>query len=98
MRLKALLRRCAGLGTASLVVAQEKCGSGQPGPEAYEAAVALRAAQRAEGLSPLFLHKRAEGLLVSTYLHVVEDEAHRGFVTDTMISDQVRRRPNPRTS
>ncbi|KXH34201.1 metalloprotease 1 [Colletotrichum nymphaeae SA-01] len=90
MELKSLLMRCAGLATASLVLAQEKCGSEQPGPEAYGAAVALRAAQRAEGLSASFLHKRTEGLLVSTYLHVVEDEAHRGFVTDTMISDQMR--------
>ncbi|KAK1624599.1 metalloprotease 1 [Colletotrichum phormii] len=90
MRLKPFLTRCACMATASPAMAQAECGSEQPGPEVYEAAVTLRAAQSADELSSLFLNKRAEGLLVSTYLHVVEDEAHRGFVTDTMINDQMR--------
>ncbi|KAK1976343.1 metalloprotease 1 [Colletotrichum cereale] len=91
MRLGSLLANAAaGLATASLAAAQEKYGSEDPAPEAYRAAVGLRAAQRAEGLSARFLAKRAEGLLVTTYLHVVEDEAHRGFVTDRMIDDQMR--------
>ncbi|KAK2007129.1 metalloprotease 1, partial [Colletotrichum eremochloae] len=79
-----------GLATASLGVAQERCGSENPDLEAYRAAVSLRAAQRAEGVSGQFLARRAEGLLITTYLHVIEDEEHRGFVTDKMIDDQMR--------
>ncbi|GKT65753.1 metalloprotease 1 [Colletotrichum tofieldiae] len=90
MRFPTLLANtAAGLAMASLAAAQEKCGNEEPGPEAYQAAVGLRAAQRAEGLSASFLSKRTDGLLITTYLHVVEDEAHRGFVMDKMIDDQV---------
>lgn len=95
MRLNPLVSGIAGLAMVSLATAQEKCGSEEPAPEAYKAAVGLRAAQRAEGISAGFLGKREEGLLITTYLHVVEDEAHRGFVTDTMINDQVHPSPRP---
>ncbi|WDK22799.1 metalloprotease 1 [Colletotrichum graminicola] len=91
MKFSSLLANAAAvLEMASLAMAQEKCGSEEPGAEAYQAAVSLRAVQRAEGLSAYVLAKRAKGLLIMTYLHVVEDEAHRGFVTDKMIDDQMR--------
>lgn len=78
-------------GLAALVsqaaAAHEKCGSGDPEPEALEAAARLRDAQRAEGA----LRRRdGEGLLITTYVHVVEDTKNAGFVTDGMITDQVR--------
>lgn len=69
--------------------AVEKCGSGDPEPEALEAAARLRDAQRAEG-DGLLYRRDGEGLLITTYVHVVEDTQHAGFVTDVMISDQVR--------
>lgn len=68
--------------------ARDKCGSSDPEPEALEAAARLRDAQRAEGA----LRRRddGEGLLITTYVHVVEDTANAGFVTDGMITDQMR--------
>ncbi|EFQ34649.1 metalloprotease MEP1 [Colletotrichum graminicola M1.001] len=88
MKFSSLLANAAAvLEMASLAMAQEKCGSEEPGAEAYQAAVSLRAVQRAEGLSAYVLAKRAKGLLIMTYLHVVEDEAHRGPAS--------RRRPRP---
>ncbi|KAK1580732.1 uncharacterized protein LY79DRAFT_691847 [Colletotrichum navitas] len=84
MRFSSLLANAA----AGLAMTQEKYGSEEPGAEAYQTAVSLRTAQRAEGLSTQFLAKRAEGLLIMTYLHVVEDAAHRRFVTDKIIDDQ----------
>ncbi|TQN63956.1 Extracellular metalloprotease, partial [Colletotrichum shisoi] len=85
-----LVAGTAGLAMVSLATAQEKCGSEEPAPEAYKAAVALRAAQRAEGIPAGLLSKREEGLLITTYLHVVEDKVHRRFITDTVINDQMR--------
>ncbi|TDZ75029.1 Extracellular metalloprotease [Colletotrichum trifolii] len=76
-----LFSRAAGL---------DNCGSSNPEPEVIEAASIMRDAHRSEGFSASFLGKRAEGLVVSTHPHVVEDEAHAGFVTDKMISDQMR--------
>lgn len=70
--------------------AVEKCGSGNPDPEALEAAARLRDAQRAEGGGALRHGRDGEGLLITTYVHVVEDTQHAGFVTDVMITDQVR--------
>lgn len=80
----------AGLAIVSQAAAREKCGSSVPEPEALEAAAGLRDAQRAEGV----LQRRdGEGLLITTYVHVVEDTRNAGFVTDGMINDQVRARP-----
>ncbi|KAF6829291.1 metalloprotease 1 [Colletotrichum plurivorum] len=90
MKLKTVFANSARLAIVSRVAAQEKCGANIPEPEAVEAAWNLRAAHRAEGFSAGFLSKRAEGLLIPTYLHVVEDAAHAGFVTDKMIDDQMR--------
>lgn len=79
----------AGLALVSQAAgAVEKCGSGNPEPEAFEAAARLRDAQRAEG-DGLLYRRDGEGLLITTYVHVVEDTQHAGFVTDEMISDQV---------
>ena len=69
--------------------AYEKCGSSDPEPEALEAAARLRDAQRAEGAA-LQRRRDEDGLLITTYVHVVEDQQHAGFVTDGMITDQVR--------
>lgn len=79
----------AGLAIVSQAAAREKCGSSEPEPEALEAAAGLRDAQRAEGA----LRRRdGEGLIITTYVHVVEDTQNAGFVTDGMITDQVRAR------
>lgn len=81
------LANLAGLAFVSQAAAHEKCGSSDPEPEALEAAARLRDAQRAEGA----LQRRdGEGLLITTYVHVVEDAKNAGFVTDGMITDQVR--------
>ncbi|KAL3299882.1 metalloprotease 1 [Colletotrichum asianum] len=80
MRLTTLLADSIALATIAHVTAQEECGSNFPEPEAIQAASSLRSAHRAEGFSSSFLGKRAEGLLIPTYLHVVEDEAHAGFM------------------
>lgn len=103
MRLGTLLANCAGLapvfsqGVAA--AAYDKCGSSYPAsypePEALEAAARLRDAQRAEG--GVALRRRQDdgeeeeedGLLITTYVHVVEDQLRAGFVTDEMINDQV---------
>lgn len=89
MKLNTALTSLVRLAVVARVAAQEKCGANIPEPEAVEAAWNLRAAHRAEGFSAGFLSKRAEGLLVPTYLHVVEDAAHAGFITGKMIDDQV---------
>lgn len=78
----------AGLAIVLQAAAREKCGSSEPEPEALEAAARLRDAQRAEG-APL-RRRDGEGLLITTYVHVVEDTQTAGFVTDGMITDQVR--------
>lgn len=78
----------AGLAIVSQAAAREKCGSSEPEPEALEAAARLRDARRAEG-APL-RRRDGEGLLITTYVHVVEDTRNAGFVTDGMITDQVR--------
>ncbi|KAF9873292.1 metalloprotease mep1 [Colletotrichum karsti] len=88
MKLQTFLTNYLGLAVVSQVAAQEQCGSNFPEPEAVEAASALRAAQRSQGFPSNFLGKRADGLLITTYLHVVEDEAHAGFVTEQMIDNQ----------
>lgn len=90
MKFGTLLANLAGLVVfVSPAAAGDKCGSSYPEPEALEAATRLRDAQRAEGA----LRRRrddGEGLLITTYVHVVEDTQHAGFVTDVMITDQVR--------
>lgn len=90
MKFRTLLASYAGLALVSqAAVAYEKCGSSDPEAEALEAAAKLRDAQRAEGSA---LHRRDdvdEGLLITTYVHVVEDQQHAGFVTDGMVTDQV---------
>lgn len=89
MKFGTILANCAGLALVSQsAVAYEKCGSSDPEPEALEAAARLRDAQRAEGA--VRRREDGEGLLITTYVHVVEDQAHTGFVTDGMITDQVR--------
>lgn len=89
MKFGTILANCAGLVLVSQsAVAYEKCGSSDPEPEALEAAARLRDAQRAEGA--VRRRQDGEGLLITTYVHVVEDQAHAGFVTDAMITDQVR--------
>lgn len=91
MKFGTLLANYAGLALVSRsAVAYEKCGSSDPEPEALEAAARLRDAQRAEGA--VRRREDGEGLLITTYVHVVEDQAHAGFVTDGMITDQVRAR------
>lgn len=92
MKFGTLLAHVAG-GLALVsqaAAARDKCGSSDPEPEALEAAARLRDAQRAEGA----LRRRddGEGLLITTYVHVVEDTANAGFVTDGMITDQVRQK------
>lgn len=87
MKFGTLLANFVGLALVSQAAAREKCGSSDPDPEALEAAARLRDAQRAEGA----LRRRdGEGLLITTYVHVVEDTKNAGFVTDGMITDQVR--------
>lgn len=89
MKFGTLFANLAGLALVSQASAREKCGSSYPEPEALEAAAGLRDAQRAEGI----LQRRdGEGLLIKTYVHVVEDTRNAGFVTDGMITDQVRAR------
>ncbi|KAF4916971.1 Extracellular metalloprotease [Colletotrichum viniferum] len=83
MRLKTLLTDSIALATIAHVTAQERCGSNFPEPEAVQAASSLRSAHRSEGFSSSFLGKRAEGLLIPTYLHVVEDEAHMRVLNET---------------
>ncbi|KAJ0120080.1 metalloprotease mep1 [Diaporthe amygdali] len=90
MKLGALLVNSACLAFVSQAAANEKCGSSEPEPEALQAAAKLRDAQRAEGTpSRAALQRRDEGLLITTYVHVVEDQQHAGFVTDKMIDDQM---------
>lgn len=90
MKLGTLLVNSACLAFVSQAAANEKCGSSEPEPEALQAAAKLRDAQRAEGTpSRAALQRRDEGLLITTYVHVVEDQQHAGFVTDKMIDDQV---------
>ncbi|CAI0647960.1 unnamed protein product [Colletotrichum noveboracense] len=84
MKLKTLFGDSIALANIARVTAQEKCGSNFPEPEAVQAASSLRSAHRAEGFSSSFLGKRAEGLLIPTYLHVVEDEAHAGNTSHTV--------------
>ncbi|KAL6360586.1 hypothetical protein LRP88_06292 [Fusarium phalaenopsidis] len=73
MELKGLLAALFAASSLSLGLAQHQCGS------------------RAEASNdqPSTLSRRAEGLIISTYLHVVESEAQAGFVTDQMLADQV---------
>jgi len=90
MKFRTLLANCAGLALVSQAAfAHEKCGSSDPEPEALEAAARLRDAQRAEGSVLRRRDEGEEGLLITTYVHVVEDQQHAGFVTDVMITDQV---------
>lgn len=70
---------------------QARCGSEAPEPEALSAGRNLQHLQRREDpdISYHALSKRDEGLLIPTYLHVVESEDKAGFVTDVMIDAQV---------
>ncbi|TEA17751.1 Extracellular metalloprotease [Colletotrichum sidae] len=90
MKLLSVFISSAGLILLARAAGLDNCGSSNPEPEVIEAASIMRDAHRSEDFSASFLGKRAEGLVVSTHLHVVEDEAHAGFVTDKMISDQMR--------
>lgn len=99
MKLGTLLANCAGLAlglSPAVAAAYEKCGSSYPEPEALEAAARLRDAQRAEGGVALRRQEggggggEEDGLLITTYVHVVEDQLRAGFVTDEMVNDQVR--------
>jgi hypothetical protein len=90
MKFGTLFANFASLALVSqAAVASQKCGSTDPVPEALEAAAKLRDAQRTEGAGPR-RDVNEEGLLITTYVHVVEDQQHAGFVTDKMIADQIR--------
>ncbi|RSM18329.1 hypothetical protein CDV31_002848 [Fusarium ambrosium] len=92
MELKGLLAAFLAASSFPLGLAQHQCGSVRPAREAVKAARSMRAAQRAEASNdqPSTLERRAEGLIISTYLHVVESEAQAGFVTDQMLADQMK--------
>lgn len=65
-----------------------QCGSEKPAPEALVAARRLHAEH--EAAQNAGLSKRADdGLVISTYLHVVETQAEAGYVTYAMLEDQV---------
>ncbi|KAF4460336.1 metalloprotease 1 [Fusarium albosuccineum] len=92
MELKSILASLFAAALAGQVAAQGQCGSARPASEAVKAARAMRSAQRAEESNEKrsIVSKRAEGLIIPTYLHVVESEEQAGFVTDKMLDDQMK--------
>ena len=64
--------------------ASQSCGVGEPSPKLRELARTMRDAPASA--------KRADnaGLIIPTYLHVVESAERQGTVTAKMLGDQVR--------
>lgn len=68
----------------------EQCDSYSPPEEALEAARHLQEGEHlSQSQSASQRRSRSEGLIIPTYLHVVESEELAGFVTDKMLNDQV---------
>lgn len=80
---------------ANQALGQGQCDSTEPETEAIRATHDMRTAQPAEQSTGKrsSLSCRAEGLRISTYLHVVESEDKAGFVTGKMLEGQVSSTP-----
>jgi hypothetical protein len=90
--MRSLLVFLAGFAEAAYgQSAYKQCGSELADPASLEVSKKLRNTQRVESsdLGSQSTHLRTDGLLIPTYLHVIESQDKAGFVTDGMLDAQV---------
>jgi formate-dependent phosphoribosylglycinamide formyltransferase (GAR transformylase) len=95
MKLQVSLVSFFVLSASASVLASTFCGSTNPPEEALEAAQSLGIGKRdisTHSRSSAY-RQREKGIVIPTYLHVIESKKKAGTVTDKMINDQVRDNP-----